>query len=222
MSHQEKKYIESTADRMGIYLSDSQINQLTTYLHELWEWNQKINLTGLSSRKQIITELLLDSLICAQYIPDGGRLLDIGSGAGFPAIPLKIKRHDLEVFLIEPKQKRVSFLRHIIRVLRLDNIQVIRGRIEHAPRGLNRNGYQTVTARAVAPLSTVLDWASPWITEDGSIINFQGADFKDTLEKSSNVLKRHGLCLARCMPYTLPHTSAVRHILIFRRKMEMS
>ncbi len=222
MSRQEEDYIQDMAGRIGIDLSAGQINQLAIYICELWEWNRKINLTGLSSRKQIITELVLDSLICAQFMPDSGRLLDIGSGAGFPALPLKIKRPDLETSLVEPRHKRANFLRHIIRILRLDGISITRGRIEQSCQKLNRHGYQAVTARALAPLPTVLDWASPWIAEHGSIINFQGADFKDVLKQSSDILKRHGLYLDRCVPYLLPYKTVVRHILIFRRKRGLS
>jgi 16S rRNA (guanine527-N7)-methyltransferase len=217
-SFNELQFIRELALRFKIELSARQTSLMGIYLNELWEWNHKFNLTGVSSRQQIIKELLIDSLIPCPYLPDKGRLLDIGSGAGLPAIPIKIIKPELTMHLMEPKSKRVNFLRQIIRLANLPKIQIIRGRIEMAEVTLPPDGYQIITARALAPLPKTLVWTSPWLAPGGRIVNFQGASFKTSLAESSDIIKKLGLYLEKIIPYKLPEKDNPRHILFFKRQ----
>ena len=217
-SFNELQSIRKMALRFKIELSNRQTSLMGIYLNELWEWNHKFNLTGVSSRQQIIKELLTDSLIPCPYLPDKGRLLDIGSGAGLPAIPIKIIKPGLAMHLMEPRSKRVNFLRQIIRLTNLPKIQIIRNRIEMAEGTLRPDGYQIITARALAPLPKMLVWTSPWLAPEGRIVNFQGASFKTSLAESSNIIKKLGLYLEKIIPYKLPGKDNSRHILFFKRQ----
>jgi len=177
-----------------------------------------MNLTGLTSRQKIIQDLLFDSLIPSTFLPETGRLLDVGSGAGFPGIPLKICKPSLTTHLMEANSKKVSFLKQVIRLTKLRRIDVIRGRIEKDGSRLHPEGYHIITARALAHLPQALKWCAPHLISGGMIINFQGSRFDNVLEESSDVIKKHCLILDKSIPYSLPGKDSQRHLLIFIKR----
>ena len=148
MEESEKRQIGSWARDFGIVLHAGDLEALGLFVEELYSWNRKMNLTGLSSREGIVKDLLLDSLLSCPHLPEKGTLLDVGSGAGFPGLPIKVCRPRLKVHLMEANAKRTAFLRHAIRLLKLSGIEVIRGRIEKDGGLLNPEGYHVITARA--------------------------------------------------------------------------
>jgi len=213
----EQRNLRSWAHDFGIKLSASQIHIFGIYLDELWEWNRQVNLTGLSSRARIIKELLLDSLIPSLFLPEEGRFLDVGSGAGFPGIPLKICKSRLKAHLMEANSKKVSFLQQVIRRTKLRGIEVMRGRIEMDKDLLHPEGYHIITARALARLPQTLIWCAPHLMSGGLIMNFQGSLFEDALKESADVIREHRLFLYKSIPYTLPGRASQRHLLIFKK-----
>lgn len=217
MNNSERQSLQSWARKFGINLLPHQFDLLGIHLDELWDWNKKTNLTGLSSRQKIIKELFLDSLIPSTFLPIRGRLLDVGSGAGFPGIPLIICNPLLTAHLLEPNSKKASFLKQVIRLSKLHQVTVIRDRIENSTDHLHSEGYHIITARAVSRLPQVLDWCAPYLASEGLIINFQGSQFQKTLEDSSSVIKRYGLFLHKTISYTLPEKKSERNILIFKK-----
>ena len=212
--------LTSWLQNVGVHLSEDQTRLLVVYLDELWEWNRKVNLTGLSSREQIIKELLIDSLIPSAFLPDEGRLLDLGSGAGMPAIPLKICKPGLTMDLVEANSKKAIFLKQVIRLAGLTRIRVIRGRIEHSHDLLHPEGYHVITARALAHLSQVLAWSGPHLITGGKMVAFLGQDYIQILKESSDVAKKYGLSLQRTIPYILAGKEFKRHILIFEKERQ--
>lgn len=217
MDKSEEQNIRLWAHTLGIGLSTSQIHLLGIYLDELCEWNKKINLTGLSSRLRIVRELLLDSLIPLPFLPEEGRLLDIGSGAGFPGIPLKICRPRLKTHFVEANSRKVSFLKQVIRLTGLRKIEVIKGRIEDGEGVLCPQGYHIVTARALAHLSQALTWCAPYLMPEGLLVNFQGSRFEETLKECAVEIQQQGLFLYKCISYSLPGRNSQRNLLIFKR-----
>lgn len=217
MNGSEQQNLCSWARDFGIDLSPHQIGLLGIHLDELWEWNKKTNLTGLSSRQKIIRELILDSMIPSVFLPDHGRLLDVGSGAGFPGIPLIICKPGLTAHFLEPNSKKTSFLKQIIRLTELRQINVIRGRIEKSPDLLNPEKYHIITARALAHLPQALKWCAPHLAAEGVFVNFQGEQFQKGLEDSLDVIRQQRLSLYRTIPYTLPGKDSQRNILIFKK-----
>jgi 16S rRNA (guanine527-N7)-methyltransferase len=218
LNPEAREIIGSWAHGLGLVISPSRLRLLGMYLHELMAWNERMNLTGLSSIQGIITELLLDSLIPAPFLPRDGRLLDMGSGAGFPGIPLKICRPQLAVDLMEANLKKVSFLKQVVRLTGLTGIRVLRGRVEKDGAALHPQGYHVVTARAVAPLSRAMVWAGPHVMSRGLFMDFQGSGFEDSLRESRDVMKRHRIVLYKTIPYTLPGKDSPRHLLIFTKQ----
>ena len=202
----------------GIILTQRHLALFDTYLDELERWNKRINLTGITSRRRMLHELLVDSLIPSPYVPDHGYGLDLGSGAGFPAIPIKILHPDLVLHLVEVKTKKVAFLKHATRILNLDGIQVIHGRIEDLHEELRDSGYHIVTARAVSRLSQNVVWCAPHVRFRGILIGFLGPERNWEIEnKIAPVLKGCGLTLERVIPYRLPGQGHMRNTVIFRK-----
>jgi 16S rRNA (guanine527-N7)-methyltransferase len=202
----------------GIYLSQHQLSLLNTFMAELLDWNQAINLIGLSDRNRIINELLLDSLIPLTFIPEIGRLLDVGSGAGFPGIVIKICRPRLKSVLLEANHKKTGFLKQVVRLLELNNIEVINGRIEKNGFKLHPAGYNVITARALAPLERVIGWCSPFLSSKGMMIGFLGNEAKISLKKSRYAMKDNSLMVDRLIPYSLPGMRSGRTLAVLKKQ----
>jgi len=213
----ELKSLSDRALDYGIQLSHSQLHLLRIYLDELWDWNLKMNLTGLSTRERMIIELFLDSLIPAPFLPKKGKMLDVGSGAGFPGLPLKILKPWLKTQLLEAHSKKVSFLKQVIRLLKLDEIKVIKGRIEKHRGNLYPAGYDLITARALTTLYQTIEWCAPHLSPGGLLITFLGSSIEEDLTKCLPLLESSGIVQDRLIPYLLPGKKSERNIVIFKK-----
>jgi 16S rRNA (guanine527-N7)-methyltransferase len=222
LQHDELHFLREHASEYGIHLSEQQLGLFGSYLNELVLWNRHVNLTGVSTRERMIIELFLDSLIPAPHIPEEGRVLDVGSGAGFPGLPLKIYRPGLDLSLLEAKSKRVSFLKHVIRLLGLSSTKTIKGRIEKDMENLHPDGYTMITARAVAPLFQTMAWCAPFLKPDGLLVCFLGSGVQQALDKSGQIMERQGVYVYERIPYFLPGKKSERNVLIFRKETPVS
>jgi 16S rRNA (guanine527-N7)-methyltransferase len=159
----------SGARELGIRLGPEQIGAFRFYREEVLRWSERINITALATPADIVRGGLLDSLACLSLIPNDARLvLDVGSGAGFPAIPLAIVRDDLEFTLVEASRKKVTFLKHIVRSLGLRHVRVWYGRAEELAGGpLPGDVYDVALARAVAPLPDQAALVFPFLRPGG-------------------------------------------------------
>jgi 16S rRNA (guanine527-N7)-methyltransferase len=202
----------------GIELTEDQLTLFQIYLDELWAWNRRMNLTGLSHRERMVFELFLDSLLPMPHLAETGRLLDVGSGAGFPGIPLKVCKPGLKAHLLEANAKKVSFLKQVIRLLKLDETEVIRGRIEKVRVGLHPDGYQLITARALAPMSQTIAWCAPLLTPGSLLVSFMGGRVEEELKENRQIIKDHYLTIYKRISYTLPGRESERTTLIFEKK----
>lgn len=198
-------------------LSSEQKNLLLIFIKELNAWNQRMNLTGLSSGKRILDELVADSLIPLPWLPHTGVCLDAGSGAGFPAIPLKICKPNLKFFLLEPNSKKGSFLKHIIRRCGLKEIAVVRERIDTPSGPLPFKEVNIITSRAMAPLPKLINWCTPYLGPDGLMIAFLGKRFEEILTECKPILKKKNLFIEDIRPYTIKATKSRRGLLVLRK-----
>lgn len=217
MNGEDRESLYQNARSFGIHLSLTHLNRFSLYIDELMQWNRRMNLTGLSEPKRIINELLLDSLLCASFIPDDGRMLDVGSGAGFPGMVIKIYRPHLKVHLLEASSKKGIFLRHMIRLLELKEIEVKKGRIERDGGSLSGKGYDIITARALASLDRMMAWCTPFLSSNGRLLGFLGKNSDTILKKNEHLKKAHGLELVKKIDYQLPGKDFPRSIVIFRK-----
>ncbi|MCI0370980.1 MAG: 16S rRNA (guanine(527)-N(7))-methyltransferase RsmG [candidate division NC10 bacterium] len=162
---------------IALPLGQIQTQQLLTYTSEIARWNQRVNLTGFKEPERIIREGVLRSLRLLPFLPEGSgvRLADVGSGAGFPGVPLKVAMPSLLVTLIEASRRRASFLTHVIHLLELNGISCLRGRVEALDEHpALRGGFDMVTARALAPLPEAMHLLTPLLAPGGIVLIFQG------------------------------------------------
>ena len=189
MKEETKELLVNGASELGVALNKEQIEHFSTYLSELKEWNTRINLTTIIEDRDVVTRHFLDSLAPLRYLKDCQRLLDLGSGAGFPGIPLKIARPDLSVTLLDSKEKKVLFQRHVIRTLGLkDGTCSVHGRAEElALNEKQKESFDAVISRALSSLEEFIRLGLPFLKKDGLLIAIKS---KNGLEEAKQF--KHG------------------------------
>lgn len=167
--------IRRTLEPYKVILSTEQIAQIQSYIGLLVFWNQKISLTSIEDLQEIVARHFGESFFCGQFVGSGkSRLADVGSGAGFPGLALKISRPELQVFLIEQDTRKSTFLHEVIRLLKLDGVRVHRVPYEGLP--LEIAEFDTITARAIGNHKALLKWARPRLSVRGQVILLLGAE----------------------------------------------
>ena len=210
--------IKNDAREVGIFLDQKMVQKFLIYLTELKEWNQKINLTSLKQDDAIVTNHFIDSLAIIPHLPSATSMLDLGSGAGFPGIPIKIVEPALNITLLEATRKKANFLRHIIRRLGLSKIVVVESRAEHCrPTGPSHHGFDSVIARALAPLKTFLQLGAPLVKKGGYLLAMKGTTVEEELKESYAVLQSLSLKVDRKVVLLLPHNTKKRHLLFIKK-----
>jgi 16S rRNA (guanine527-N7)-methyltransferase len=202
----------------GIDLEEKKIEDFERYFRELLKWNQKINLTAIRTEKGIVLKHFLDSLSANPCLSDASTLLDIGSGAGFPGIPLKIVNPGLEVTLIDSVQKKVAFQRHIIRTLRLTGIEAIHGRVQDQEVTQRlKERFDVVISRAFSDLSTLLILSQPFLKKGGKVLAMKGKRESEE-DPSSSAREGAPLRLQKVITFILPFSSSERTIFLFEKE----
>ncbi len=203
---------------LNLNIDNDGYQALEKYLSELQRWNRKVNLISKKTGAGAIVENhFLDSLILLPYLDKpGSSLLDIGTGAGFPGLVCKAALPELDLILVEPRLKRVSFLRHIIRTLGLNNVEVIADRIENIDAEKLR--CRSITSRAVADIEQFLQMVEGLAEPETEIICLKGPKWQNELEQATTYLLRAGLVLDRVEEFVLPFSQAKRAMLFVRKK----
>lgn len=175
----------------GIVLTDKMLNALKMYKNLLLEWNDKINLTAITDEEEIFVKHFVDCLYCAKYITkEDKKIIDVGTGAGFPGLVLAIYFPDKEFTLLDALNKRLVFLEDVIKKLDLKNVKLIHGRAEEIVRINNLyEEYDVAVSRAVAQLPILLEYISPYIKVNGKCIVMKGDNVDEEIKLSSNALK---------------------------------
>lgn len=217
MEEKNKNLLIEGAKAFGIHLDEKAMEAFDLYLRELLKWNQKMNLTAIRSERGIVLKHFLDSLSVHPYLPKYSSILDIGSGAGFPGIPLKITRPNLEMTLIDSVRKKVDFQRHIIRMLGLKGMEAIHGRIQDKGILQGLGGRFDITlSRAFSDLQTLFILSFPFLKERGWVIAMKGDVERDEirlLTETGGTRYR----LQKTISLILPFSSFKRTILLFEK-----
>ena len=213
METENKILLIEGATVIGIHLDEKAGEAFGVYLRELLKWNQKINLTALRTEKEIILKHFLDSLSVLPYLPRNATLLDIGSGAGFPGIPLKIVEPSLEISLIDSVRKKVDFQRHIIRNLDLKGIEAVHGRVQDKEilRGM-AGQFDLVISRAFSDLHRFLTLSVPFLTPGGRVVAMKGKMGDEEIRRLAEVEKGR-FHLEQIFEFALPFSVLQRSIL---------
>ena len=183
------------------------------YLSELKKWNSTYNITALKTDEDIIIKHFLDSLLYLQAIPEGTiKLADIGTGGGFPGIPIKIIRPDIALTLVEPTRKKTSFLKNIIRKISLPEVTVVQKRIEQLDNEFN-NYFDLIVSRATFSIREFLGMACPFLSDSGRLVISKGPKAEDELRQLSEA-QRSVNPVENTLLLKLPYADAERHIII--------
>ena len=210
-----RELLISGADELDITISAEQTQLFLTYLQVLQAWNEKINLTSIKDKNEIIIRHFLDSLTVFHLVEGESRVLDIGSGAGFPGIPLKIVHPSIEITLLDATQKKVYYLRDVIRKLRLEMITAVCARAESEDNGVQRYYYDFVISRAVGTVDKLVEISNPYLADHGKIILMRG---KSGLEEwsDSKVISKN-FRLLKFSDLVLPYSRRRRVTLVVGR-----
>jgi len=201
------------ARALGVELGQGCIFRFARYLEELQHWNCTVRLVSRAEAQQVLWLHFLDSLALVCLLEGEGPLLDVGSGAGFPGIPVKLARPEMEVHLVEARRRKANFLRHMVRALSLEGVWVHQGRVGRG--GLELGGFPLVVARAVAEPLVWLQLAQGLVARDGSLFLMLG--HRQETKELRLSLRQLGWDLAQRRDYVLPVVERRRSILVLKR-----
>ena len=209
--------LKRCAQKLDIDLEDHQLNKFNEYIKLLVEWNEKINLTAITEPNDIVLKHFVDSLTILKYIKENDKLIDIGTGAGFPGIPLKIVKPEMNIYLVDSLNKRINFLNILIQRLSLNSINTIHSRIEDLGKDKKyREKFDVVTSRAVANFNILLEYMLPFLKIGGLCICMKGSNIEE-LEKSSKALEIMGGSIEKIEKLRLPKSDIKRNIIIVKK-----
>ncbi len=209
-----------TYQHIGSDLSDLQVTQLCNFGDLLLDWNQRLNLTRITDPQEVILKHFIDSMVLAKYI-SGVTFADLGTGAGFPGVPLKILRPDLDIVLMDSLKKRLDFLEVVIKTLNLKGIRTVHARVEDFGRNMHYRGYfDTVSSRAVARLPVLLEYALPVLKVNGLFLAPKGSQFEAELAESEKALLLLGGTVEGIEHFSLGEGAEHRAVIRIRKMKE--
>lgn len=213
--------LKKGASKLGIELTDDKLFQFHVYTELLLEHNKKVNLTAITDKNEIILKHFIDSLtlLCSEKAAYGASLIDVGAGAGFPSLPLKIARPDLKITMLDSLSKRVDFLNGVIYELGLKDASAVHARAEDAARGKLREGFDIAAARAVANLSVLAEYAIPFVKPGGFFIAMKGGSPYDEIDDAAAAIRTMGGIVDDVKIIEIPE-SGIKHSLVVIKKTQ--
>jgi len=212
-----KKKIIEKGKEIKVDITENQADLFYEYMNLLIDWNNNINLTSITEPNDVILKHFIDSLTADKYVKNA-RVVDVGTGAGFPGIPLKIIDKDIKITLLDSLNKRINFLNEAIDKLGLKNINAIHGRVEEVARNKEyRESFDIAISRAVAPLNVLLEYMIPLIKVEGKCVCMKGSNVEEEIKQSANALKRLNAEIEIVESFNLPGTDMKRNIVVVKK-----
>lgn len=214
------------AQRLGINLNEGQIKKFSRYLDLLVQWNQKINLTSLKTPQEIIIKHFLDSISCIKVInkyidSEGVNVIDVGAGAGFPGIPIKIICSSVRLSLLEARKKKTIFLEKVTEEMNFQQVKILNGRAETFGKGADhRERYDIAISRAVAHLNVLSEYCLPLVRVGGLFVAQKGRSYKKETEKSFKTIQVLGGEIIGAEKVRIPFINQERYLLVIRKIKE--
>lgn len=216
MNETAKKLLVTGATELGLHLTSAQLGNFYTYAGELTKWSKKINLTAIKTDEEIALKHFVDSLTLAKVVKNKGRLLDIGSGGGFPAIPLKIVLHDLHVMSVDAVEKKVIFQRHVARLLHLHDFEAVHARGEELAKS-HAGQFDWIVSRAFSDIPTFAAMTLPLLKSGGRLIAMKGRGGRDEAEAAKGALDDLGARIAELLEFRLPVSGDARYLVVIEK-----
>lgn len=212
------KELTKLASKIEIELSLDEIEKLYKFMNLLLEWNEKINLTAITEPEDIILKHFVDSITIKKHIKSENKVLDMGTGAGFPGIPLKIISSDTNFTLVDSLNKRIIFLNEVCDKLKLDKIENIHSRAEELAKNKKyREQYDIVTSRAVARLASLVEYMLPFVKVGGRCICMKGSNVDEELTEAKKAINILGGEIEKVDKFLLPNSDIERNIVIIKK-----
>lgn len=215
MKNKEQRLIENMK-MISVELMDKQVSQFIKFYEMLVEWNKVMNLTGITEYDEVVMKHFVDSLSIVKVngFDNVTSIIDVGTGAGFPGIPLKIVFPEIKITLLDSLNKRIKFLNAVIDELELENIETIHGRAEDFSKKEDyREQYDLCVSRAVANLATLSEYCLPYVKEDGYFLPYKSGDIKEEAANSKKAVKILGGSIEDIISFEIPDTDMARTIL---------
>lgn len=201
-----------------VELSDEKSKKFNNYMNLVLDWNEKINLTAIKEEDEFVLKHFIDSLTVKDFITDGSSVIDVGTGAGFPGIPLKIYNNSLKITLLDSLNKRVKFLDEVIKYLDLKDIKAVHGRAEDISRMKeHREKYDVSISRAVAQLNVLVEYLLPFVKVGGKCICMKGPNAEEEVKNAKNAIKILGGEVESVNKFVLPGTDMERNIIVIKK-----
>jgi len=214
-----KELLYNAALEIGINLTDIQLGKFQIYYNLLIETNKVMNLTSITEEKDVVLKHFIDSLAIKNYIDiSSGRVIDIGTGAGFPGIPLAIIYNDTQFTLMDSLNKRINFLNNVMEECKLDNIETVHSRAEDlGHNSVYREKYDYCVSRAVAALPVLLEYCIPFLKTGGKFISYKSEKAEEEIGLSVNAQKKLGCSFDKLYSFDLPGTDISRKFVVFEK-----
>ncbi len=210
--------LKAQANKIDIKLKENELEKFYSYMKSLIEWNKKINLTAITEPEDIIRKHFIDSLTINKYIDENMKVIDVGTGAGFPGVPLKILRDDLDITLLDSLNKRLIFLDEVIKKNDLKNIKTIHYRVEDVGKSKNyREMFDIAVSRAVAPLNVLVEYLLPLVKINGKCICMKGSNVEEEINIAKSAIAILGGKIDIISEFSLPNSDMKRNIIIIRK-----
>ena len=223
---QKEKFIEIMQEKLKkleIHFSMEQTEQFFEYMKLLIDWNEKINLTAITEPEEIITKHFIDSLTILKYIKNDYKIVDVGTGAGFPGIPLCIMNPTIKMTLVDSLNKRLIFLQEVVNTLKLKNIEIVHARAEELGQNIKyRETFDVATSRAVANLSTLSEYLIPLVKINGKIISMKASNAKQEIDEAQNAIQILGGQIESIEEFNLPESDIGRTVIIINKNKPTS
>ena len=204
---------------LGVHFSVEQLEQFFEYMKLLIEWNEKMNLTAITDPDEIILKHFIDSITILKEIKEESMIVDVGTGAGFPGIPLSIMNSTLKITLVDSLNKRLIFLQEVVKKLKLKNIEIIHARAEELGQNKKyREKFDIATSRAVANLSTLSEYLIPLVKINGKCICMKASEAGQEIEEAKKAINVLGGVIEKIEEFDLPNSDIGRTIIIINKE----
>lgn len=219
-----KKLLKGYCDDVGIAIMDKQLDQFELFYEFLLEKNKVMNLTAITEKKDVVLKHFIDSIYILKDVSlSEKRIIDVGTGAGFPGIPLSIMVQDAKFVLLDSLNKRIRFLDEVCEICKLDHVETIHSRAEDAAREEKyREQFDIVVSRAVANMSTLLEYASPFVKVGGKFISYKSGQIDEELEAAKTAEQILNLKYDQSIDLLLPDMDIKRKLIVYEKQQMLS